>query len=261
MNALVLSLLALLLTTQSGLTWVSVDAGEVFVHSDQAGPSSISVRRVAALEVLRTEVTVAQYTRCVQQGGCTAPRAFSASTSADRRFNFQAPRRETHPVNGVTWAQSRSFCRWLGGRLPTQLEWSRVAQLDGAPLRIGGSAWPRELLANVFVRGRVESPSNARRGGAGTYPVGSFPLGRSSAGLLDVVGNVWEWTADSSARETASDRLPQLRKKGNPRIAMGASFETPAARASSSSRYEVDAQYQLDSVGIRCVRTPPSSPR
>ena len=91
------------------------------------------------------------------------------------------------PVTGVNQAQATAFAQWLGGRLPTALEWERAARgTDGRPFP-WGRRWNKDLLS-------CNSPQ--------LKPPGSFPDGASPVGALDMAGNVSEWTAttDDKAR-------------------------------------------------------------
>lgn len=97
-----------------------------------------------------------------------------------------------HPVVAVTHADAQAYAGWARGRLPTEAEWEWAAGV-GQPLR---DSWPLaddgRLLANVWLG---EFPWRSIRSTApGTTPVGSFPPNPN--GLFDMLGNVWELTAD-----------------------------------------------------------------
>jgi sulfatase modifying factor 1 len=100
-----------------------------------------------------------------------------------------------HPVLHVSWNDASAFARWAGKRLPTEAEWELAAR--------GGSTttfpWGDELepggqhLANVF-QGEFPGGGTAADGWAGTCPVDAFEP--NAFGLWNMIGNVWEWTAD-----------------------------------------------------------------
>jgi formylglycine-generating enzyme required for sulfatase activity len=102
--------------------------------------------------------------------------------------------RERHPVTQVAYADVLAYARWAGKDLPTEAEWEYAARggLDGAVYPWGDEFAPRgRTMANTW---HGEFPWQRLGKYAGTSPVGSFPP--NGYGLHDVVGNVWEWTAD-----------------------------------------------------------------
>ncbi len=104
--------------------------------------------------------------------------------------------RDDHPVVHVAFEDAQAYARWVGKRLPTEAEYEFAARggLDrrryawGDTLRPGGR-W----VANVY-QGRFPVRNAAADGWSATSPVGAFPANRF--GLLDMGGNVWQWTAD-----------------------------------------------------------------
>lgn len=103
--------------------------------------------------------------------------------------------RPRHPVVHVTSGDAEAYAAWLGKRLPTEAEWERAAR---GGLESRAYAWGDELepggrhLANVW-QGPFPHANSRADGYAGTSPVGSFPP--NGYGLIDMIGNVWEWTA------------------------------------------------------------------
>ena len=103
------------------------------------------------------------------------------------RFGQSLP---NHPIVTVTWYEATAFCRWLTQhlndgyvyRLPSEAEWEYAAR--GAARRT--YAWGNEPPADE------RTNYNGQYGG--TSAVGCFPLGATPEGLLDMTGNVWEWT-------------------------------------------------------------------
>lgn len=175
--------------------------------------------------------------------------------------------RDKHPVVHVARSDAEAYAAWAGKRLASEAEWEHAAR--------GGTTstypWGEELeprgraMANTF-RGdfpwRHESPA-----GAGTTPVGSFrPNGH---GLVDMIGNVWEWTASTwteDHRPAAPQPLPLVASCCAP--TNGAGQEARGVTKGGSHlcapsycrRYRASARQgqALDSstghLGFRCVR-------
>lgn len=91
--------------------------------------------------------------------------------------------RADHPVVYVTWAAAQSFCRWAGGRLPTEAEWEYVARSGGDAEFPWGDDPPSIEDAN-YSAGEIGEST----------PVGSYPP--NELGVHDLAGNVWEFLLD-----------------------------------------------------------------
>ena len=188
----------------------------------------------------KTEVTVAAFRRCVQAGGCSSPRTTVALAPISHYSGFK-PEEQTkwnqfctwgkhaldqHPINCVDWNEATAYCQWSGGRLPTEAEWEYAARgIDGrnypwgneppdaTKLNACGSecaAMKRERLGEGG-----HTMYNGDDGWPATAPVGSYPRGASPFGVLDMVGNVWEWTADSFADyDSGPSSNPQRSARG-----------------------------------------------
>ena len=104
---------------------------------------------------------------------------------------------DDHPVVHIAYADALAYCTWAGRRLPTTEEWE-VAARGG--LHDADYAWGEELkpsgrwMANTW-QGAFPWHNEELDGWAWTSPVGSFPA--NGYGLLDVCGNVWEWTSSA----------------------------------------------------------------
>lgn len=107
--------------------------------------------------------------------------------------------RDRHPVVHVAREDAAAYAAWAGKRLPSEVEWEHAAR-GGTPTRFpwGEELHPRgRVMANTF-RGdfpfRHDDPRGAR-----TSPVGSYAP--NGYGLVDVIGNVWEWTSSPWTRD------------------------------------------------------------
>lgn len=142
-----------------------------------------------------------------------------------------------HPVVQVTLADALAYCAWAGGDLPTEPEWEYAARggRQGAIYTWGNEERPSgRFMANTW-QGHFPYHNTAEDGFRWTSPVGSFPA--NGFGLLDMAGNVWEWTNDryclpTMATETLTPFAPQHVVKGGSHLcAPGSSFRyRPAAR-------------------------------
>ncbi|MEZ4385612.1 MAG: bifunctional serine/threonine-protein kinase/formylglycine-generating enzyme family protein, partial [Nannocystaceae bacterium] len=200
---------------------VFVPGGKYFMGTDVADVPALSLARpahkveVAAFCLDRTEVTVAAYRACAAIGECK--RAFpdawwpQGSTAADAwarqrelyspLCNGDAPERGEHPVNCVTWAQADEYCRYVDKRLPREPEWEFAARGSDGRVFPWGDHTPSAEYVNgcgsecVTWRAQVELPATAALydgddGYVGTAPVGSFPMGATQLGAVDMIGNV-----------------------------------------------------------------------
>lgn len=122
-----------------------------------------------------TEVTNAQYRLCVDAGACAPPQSWDKPDLAG----------DQQPAL-TTWTQADAYCRWVGGRLPTEAEWEKAAR------GTDGRLWP---WGDTFEDGRANLSGDGD-GYKATAPVGMFPGGASPYGLLDMAGNAAEWVAD-----------------------------------------------------------------
>jgi eukaryotic-like serine/threonine-protein kinase len=171
----------------------------------------------------QTDVTNEMFAKCVQAGKCT----FEIEQAATD-IHFNNPDYAKHPVVYVTWYQAVAYCQWAGRRLPTEAEWEKAARgKDGRTF-----PWGKNPVDSTL--------ANYDNNIGDTTPVGSYPLGASPYGLLDMAGNVRQWVADwYSALFYRNSPLqnPLGPGMGDKRVLRGGSFKDPANGVHVTARF------------------------
>lgn len=195
----------------------------------------------------RTEVTVASYRRCVHAGRCTAP----PYAAGGQRFD-----RPDYPVTLVSWSDADDYCRYVGGRLPTEAEWERAARGVERRQFPWGNLYNKHL-SNHGVHG-IEN-SDDSDGFAELAPVGSFSDGRTPDGIDDLAGNAEEWVFDAIDDIFSAHYAPHA--EVNPKGAAagvfhavrGGSYQSGAAWVRGATRSFRPTSERQPFRGFRCV--------
>ena len=207
-------------------------------------------------------VTNAAYAEMVADGAARPPTMDAATWKAQgfqqdwatevQRFVWPGdrppPGREDHPVVLVTWTQAAAYCAWRGAlvgeprRLPTAHELEKAARGED------GRAYPWGAL---FDPTKLNSAVGGPRD---TVAVGSFPAGASPLGVLDVAGNVFQWTGTPWPVEAALARklTAEMTVKGSAWDDFGG-----LGRGAAWHGRPHDARHVL--VGFRCAADLPGS--
>jgi formylglycine-generating enzyme required for sulfatase activity len=225
------------------MVWVAPTTFEMgAVRGDGSGFGDEQPRHPVTLSrgfwIGATEVTFGQYRRFAEATGAPMP---AVPNWAD----------DTHPVVEVSWEQAAAYCRWAGGRLPSEAEWEGAARGGVAGRRYPGGAEISHDEANIDgTGGRDRWPKSA--------PVGSFPP--NDFGVADVVGNASEWVADwyeerYYAVSPALDPTGPL--EGKTRVIRGGNWGSDPGRLRTSYRFSLDPGDAQVTLGFRCARDGP----
>ena len=175
--------------------------------------------------IMRNEVTNQNYEQCVQAGFCDINELHDS-----RPKDFSG---RNQPVVFVSWNQAQAFCKWVGGRLPTEAEWENAAKRK----ELGGAVFGKKF--NVGSPNKVES----------VHP--------NSKGLYDMLGNVYEWTQDwyGPYQTTELQINPKGLASGKQKVVKGGSWSSPTHFIRVSDRVARDYELRFSDLGFRCVKS------
>jgi eukaryotic-like serine/threonine-protein kinase len=249
------------ISPKDGMTQLFVPAGlvkmggmDILMENDELPAHDVTLN---AFWIDQVEVTNGMYGLCVNAGVCRPP----VKINSDNRVKyFGTPEFNDYPIVHITWYDANAYCQWAGRRLPTEAEWERAARSDD----MRNYPWGNE-------------PPNAKNSNSinivgDTSRVGSYNIGASPFGALDMAGNVWEWVADYyqpdyySESPTTNPTGPKDGGLNHLRVIRGGSYQDNLFNLRNSNRgYEVgsdptklssdSAYYGRSSVkiGFRCA--------
>lgn len=165
-----------------------------------------------------TEVTNEQYQKFIDEKGYPAPPSWQGN-----RFPAGS---EKLPVTDVSWEDANAYAQWAGKRLPTEEEWEFAARgSDDRKIFPWGEDW-RDNAANVMADEKDQKQLVA---------VGQFSAGASIFGVLDLIGNAWEWTA-SDYQAYPGGKVEALPGFSNLKVIRGGSFQSLAKKTTATLR-------------------------
>ena len=177
------------------------------------------------------------------------------------------------PVTGIDWFDAHAYATWKGRRLPSEAEWEKAGYWDEANEREWRYPWGSKFSTTMCNTGRPDAD--------GPTPVNQFRNGKSSYGLHDMCGNVWEFCADwyrpsqiaTALREAAfnpgisltiSDRMekswayePTGPPYGDGRVIRGGSWADDGADVGAACRSVAYLLTRSNVLGFRCALTLP----
>jgi formylglycine-generating enzyme required for sulfatase activity len=172
-------------------------------------------------------VTNAQYALYTRHSGAKSPEGW--------RGGHIPTGKENHPVVGVSWHEALEYCKWMGEKidqpvaLPSGVEWEKAARGDIDQREYPWGEWA-ELHCNSSELGLKE-----------TTPVGIFLNGASPYGVLDMSGNVAEWT------RSTHHGLYEV---------CGGFFSYGSSKVGCAYRFKLDPANRINYLGFRLVVSP-----
>ncbi len=270
---------------------VMIDGGSFFMGSDSSHPAlrwahpahPVTVRSFC---LDRREITVEQYASCNRAGQCdpphqnTHPGTDGDSVSADpeplhaEQCNGDRSDRQKHPINCVSLHQAARYCESSDARLATEAEWEFAARGSDNRLFPWGNSqpsaehlnacgqecaeWHRQVGLGHQLNGVMYEGDD---GFVGSAPVGSFPLGATRDGVMDLIGNVFEWTSSglySYTREALVN--PTGPRDADSIVIRGGSFNSGLGEFSDPAlRFGIAPDSYSHAVGFRCASDPRTS--
>ncbi|MBN1994701.1 MAG: formylglycine-generating enzyme family protein [Anaerolineae bacterium] len=236
-----------------GKDMVFIEGGVCIMGSSEGNPNYRPEHQVevASFYIDAWPVTNAEYRQFVEATGHPVPN-YDVSWCDTQGYNWDPETRmypegkAHHPVVLVTWEDAMAYAAWAHKRLPTEAEWECAAR------GLSGRRYP---WGNEFEPGYC---CNCKESGlGGTSPIGHFsPQGDTPEGLVDMVGNVWEWTNSLYWPYPYNpDDGRESREAMGFRVLRGASWVNDANIVHCLSRLDGDFIFYTN-VGFRCAVSP-----
>jgi formylglycine-generating enzyme len=236
-------------------TLVYVPGGEFVMGADEPKEEDFNPAHPVSLNgfwIYSTKVTNEMYNLCVSLGQCTpvvmalekpySTYAFSVFLIGSSDLND--PVSKDLPVTNVTWNQADTYCKWAGGRLPTEAEWEKTAR----GTKVQAYPWGDEPASCNFL--------NFKECSGFLSSVLDHPEGISDYKALDMAGNAYEWVNDWFSKDYYTHSPidnPTGPDTGTLRSIRGSSFDTGPKSVFSARRSSLKPDQSKIDVGFRCV--------
>jgi formylglycine-generating enzyme required for sulfatase activity len=223
--------------TRDGAMVVQIPAGEFLMGSDD--PASEVDERPAHTVLVneflidKTEVTWRQFKKFATAVNLPLPPA------------PEWGRPDDFALSGTTWDEAQAFCKWVGGRLPTEAEWEKAARgVDGRAYPWGDEWDPNRCNS---ISGGLHQPE----------PVGSFHACISPYGVLDMAGSHTQWVSDNYDEkyyQSSPSENPEGPPAGALKVKRGGFWMSHPAQIVVTRRAKSDPTWRNFSHGFRCAR-------
>ncbi|NJN94208.1 MAG: formylglycine-generating enzyme family protein [Anaerolineales bacterium] len=216
---------------------ILIPAGEFLMGSDPlADPKAQDEEQPQHLLFLpdyylaKMPVTNAQYRAFIQSTGYQPPKHWDDGKPLNDRLN--------HPVVHISWYDAIAYCNWLAKitgkpyRLPSEAEWEKGARGNDGRIYPWGNEWDA-------------SRCNTRENGPGdTTLTGAYPNGVSPYQLLDMAGNIWEWTSSIWGKDAIKPdfKYPYRPDDGRENLGIGIQETRRVVKGGSFDYNEDDAR-------------------
>ena len=220
---------------------IAIPAGEFTMGSDREIERPSHKVSVPAFEMDQFEVTNEQFASFVK---ATAYKTTAEKTGDSMAWSAYAAGKPNNPVVKVSWNDAVAYCQWTGKRLPTEAEWEKAARGTDGRLYPWGNEWA------------LGKANTKEAGYRGTTITGSLPGGASPYGVMDMAGNVAEWTSDwfqPYPGYPGGDSAAQFFGQKY-RVIRGGGWFSDKEMVRTTTRSCSSVDLANDDVGFRCAR-------
>ena len=229
--------------------YISIPAGSFVLSHGTALYNEGDTVTLSAFALKKTPVTVAEFEKCVAAGKCSSKNYKTVSDLNYCNYNRGADWKK-HPMNCIDLDGAKEYCEWIGGRVPTEEEWEYAATHNGTKHLDTTYPWGNDAPTHCATAQYYDS-SYCQGNAAATLSNNTYkgtsdvslhsPAGDSPLGLVDMSGNVWEWTTSLYI----DGGLPYALKGGSWTTDLGLAI---------AGRISILSWNQYNDNGVRCAK-------